>query len=125
MIQPDAGKRSAFLKKAVARARAEAPLSTQTAIFEVARGAGVVAESATAEPAPTAKSPEAPPPVAPEVEDDDPPEIVPDDDADEPAPRAGKQPKAGKQPAKKKGEPEPAAEDALPDAPAKRDPASG
>jgi len=116
MIQPDEGKRAASMKKAIAKARTEAPLSAQTAILEVARGAGVAVEPEAAPPT-KVKEPEAPP-----QQEDPPPEILPDP-VDPPPEATSKQaPKSGKGGGKKKGEPEDPGDDELADAPVKRDP---
>ncbi|HEY8376849.1 MAG TPA: protein kinase, partial [Nannocystis sp.] len=77
MLQTDERKREQTFKKALARAREQAPLSAQTAILEVARGAGVAVAPAE-EPAPKPKAePNAsnePPPPPPPV--DTPPDVA-------------------------------------------------
>ncbi|MDC0718443.1 protein kinase [Nannocystis sp. bb15-2] len=116
LIQPDEDKRAANIKKAVAKARTEAPLSAQTALLEVARGAGVAVEP---EAAPPTKEPEP----EPTKQDDPPPEIV-EPDAVEPTPEpTGKPSKSSRGGGKKKSEQEDPGDDELADAPVKRDPA--
>ncbi|MCY1057235.1 serine/threonine-protein kinase [Nannocystis sp. SCPEA4] len=118
MIQPDEAKRATSMKKAIAKARTEAPLSAQTAILEVARGAGVEVEPEAAPP-PKIKDPE---PEAPPKQED-PPEIEPDPVEPPPEVAAKQTPKSSKGSGKKKGEQEDPGDDELPDAPVKRDPA--
>ncbi|PCC70797.1 Serine/threonine protein kinase [Nannocystis exedens] len=114
LIQPDVKKREASFKKAIAKARTEAPLSAQTAILDVARGAGVAVEPEAAPP--TEKEPEAEPPKQVEA----PPEPAEPEAVETPEP-SGAKPKSGK--GGKKREQEDPGDDELPDAPVKRDPA--
>jgi tetratricopeptide (TPR) repeat protein len=119
MIQPDEAKRAASLKKALAKARKEAPLSTQTAIIEVASVAGVEVEPP---PPPKAKEP-APSPKA-EAPEPTPGVVAAEEDEPAPEPTSKPAPKSGKSGKKKSEQGADAGDgDELSDAPAKRDPA--